>query len=462
MAPALSPTRSHHVAVIGAGPAGLVAARELRREGHSVVVFEKQKQVGGTWIYTDEVESDPLSVDPTRSVVHSSVYRSLRINGTRECTGYRDFPFVVRSGVSRDPRRFPSHGEVLAYLKDFAKEFGIEEMVRFETEVVKVSPAAEEGIGKWRIESTEKEKKVRRDEIYDAVVVCNGHYTEPRVAHVPGIDSWPGKQIHSHNYRVPDQFKDQVVVVIGNFASGADISRDITGVAKEVHIASRSNPSKTYSKLPGSNNLWLHSMIESVHEDGTIVFQNGKVVQADTIVHCTGYKYHFPFLNTNGYITVEDNCVGPLYEHVFPPALAPGLSFIGLPWMTLQFFMFELQSKWVAAALSGRVTLPSEEKMMEDVTAYYAKREAFGQPKRYTHRLGGGQVDYLNWIAEQIGAPPGEQWRYQEINGGYYRLATQSDTFRDKWDDDHLIVEAYEDFLRQKLISSLPSQLLES
>lgn len=124
--------------------------------------------------------------------------------------------------------------------------------------------------------------------------------------------------------------------------------------------------------------------------------------------------------------------------------------------------MFELQSKWVAAALSGRVTLPSEDKMMEDVTAYYAKRESYGQPKRYTHRLGGGQVEYLNWIAEQIGAPPGEQWRYQEIDGGYYRLATQSDTFRDKWDDDHLIVEAYEDFLRQKLISSLPSQLLES
>lgn len=53
----------------------------------------------------------------------------------------------------------------------------------------------------------------------------------------------------------------KVVVVIGNFASGADISRDITGVAKEVHIASRSNPSTTYSKLTGSNNLWLHSMV---------------------------------------------------------------------------------------------------------------------------------------------------------------------------------------------------------
>ncbi|KAL9310406.1 putative FAD/NAD(P)-binding domain superfamily [Arabidopsis thaliana] len=44
MAPSLSPIRSHHVAVIGAGAAGLVAARELRREGHSVVVFERQNK----------------------------------------------------------------------------------------------------------------------------------------------------------------------------------------------------------------------------------------------------------------------------------------------------------------------------------------------------------------------------------------------------------------------------------
>jgi len=188
MAPSLSPIRSHHVAVIGAGAAGLVAARELRREGHSVVVFERQKQVGGTWIYTDHIEPDPLSVDPTRSVVHSSVYGSLRTNLPRECMGYRDFPFVIRSDVSesRDPRRFPSHGEVLAYLQDFAKEFAIEEMIRFDTAVVKVAPAAEEGSGKWRIESTEKEKKVLRDEIYDAVVVCNGHYIEPRHAEIPG------------------------------------------------------------------------------------------------------------------------------------------------------------------------------------------------------------------------------------------------------------------------------------
>lgn len=46
----------------------------------------------------------------------------------------------------------------------------------------------------------------------------------------------------------------------------------------------------------------------------------------------SSYKYHFPFLKTEELVTVEDNRVGPLYKHVFPPALAPWLSFVGLPW----------------------------------------------------------------------------------------------------------------------------------
>ncbi|VVB01588.1 unnamed protein product [Arabis nemorensis] len=87
----LSPIKSRHVAVIGAGATGLVTARELRREGHSVVVFERQNQVGGTWIYTDHVEPDPLSVDPTRPIVYSSVYSSLRTNYRAWTCGLIDF-----------------------------------------------------------------------------------------------------------------------------------------------------------------------------------------------------------------------------------------------------------------------------------------------------------------------------------------------------------------------------------
>ncbi|XVE57699.1 hypothetical protein DITRI_Ditri04bG0110500 [Diplodiscus trichospermus] len=341
--PASLSVKSRQVAVVGAGPAGLVAARELHREGHSVVVFERGNEVGGTWVYTPRTERDPLGLDPNRPIVHSSLYSSLRTNLPREIMGFMDFPFLSRPGETRDPRRFPGHREVLMYLKDFAREFGVEEMVRFETEVVEVRILEN---GKWKVKSkrissynysddidiVNKSEVEFDDEIYDAVVVCNGHYTEPRIAEIPGFSLWPGKQMHSHNYRIPEPFRDQVVILIGSSASAVDVCRDLAAVAKEVHVASRSVADETYTKQHGYDNLWFHSMIDSAREDGTVVFRNGKVVLADVIMHCTGYKYHFPFLDTNGIVTVDDNRLGPLYKHVFPPALAPCLSFIGIPW----------------------------------------------------------------------------------------------------------------------------------
>lgn len=54
--------------------------------------------------------------------------------------------------------------------------------------------------------------------------------------------------------------------MIGNFASGADISRDISKVAKEVHIASRASGPDTFEKRPvPKNNLWMHSEVKLDH-----------------------------------------------------------------------------------------------------------------------------------------------------------------------------------------------------
>jgi cation diffusion facilitator CzcD-associated flavoprotein CzcO len=179
------PLVSRHVAVIGAGAGGLVTARELRREGLSVVVFEQADQVGGTWVYTPKVESDLLGLGPFRTTIHSSLYRSLRTNLPRESMGFQDYPFVSRDDPDRDPRRFPGHREVLMYLEDFAREFGIAELVRLETEVMRVGLV--EG-SKWKVMSRKRGRdETSVDEIFDAVVVCNGHYTEPRVAEIPGI-----------------------------------------------------------------------------------------------------------------------------------------------------------------------------------------------------------------------------------------------------------------------------------
>ena len=63
----------------------------------------------------------------------------------------------------------------------------IDEFMRFEMEVVRVRLVEEE---KWKIKSKQrsgKEMGLELDEIFDAVVVCNGHFTEPRVAYIPSI-----------------------------------------------------------------------------------------------------------------------------------------------------------------------------------------------------------------------------------------------------------------------------------
>ena len=176
------------VAVIGAGVSGLHTARELKTQGHAVTIFEKTNRLGGTWAYDPRVEPDPLGLDPGREIVHSSLYQSLRVNLPRRLMGFLDYPFTER----KDPREFPGHEEMLLYLEDFAKDFGLVELVRFEHEVVRVE-RVDEVSHEWVVESrtrrseSEKEEEEEKEEVFEAVVVCNGHHTEPRIAHFPGL-----------------------------------------------------------------------------------------------------------------------------------------------------------------------------------------------------------------------------------------------------------------------------------
>ncbi|GLJ13520.1 hypothetical protein SUGI_0214230 [Cryptomeria japonica] len=419
------------VAVIGAGAAGLVAARELDRENLQIVVFDQSDNVGGTWVYDPHVESDPLGLDPNRTVVHSSMYLSLRTNLPRELMGFLDYPFKVVEG--RDCRRFPGHREVALYLEEFAAEFDLLKFIRFRTKVEYVGMGNK---GQWIVRSC-ADKTDLKEEFYDAVVVCNGHYTQPRIAEISGIDRWPGKQMHSHNYRVPDPFQDEVVVIIGNSASGVDIAKELAGVAKEVHISARSLNSTVNMTKPadGPGKTFLHPLIESLCQDGTVSFQDGASIVADSIIHCTGYSYHFPFLDTKGVVTINDNCVGPLYEHVFPPLLAPSLSFIGIPWKVVPFPLCELQSKWVACTLSGNAVIPSKNYMMEVVKDLYAQNEAAGRPKHYTHNIGNNQFEYCDWLADQCGCAHLDTWRKEMYESTSRNKVKRPLTYHDEWED---------------------------
>ncbi|CAL9081322.1 unnamed protein product, partial [Musa textilis] len=146
---AAAPAAFSRVAVIGAGAAGLVAARELRREGLRVVVFERDAAIGGTWVYTPATESDPLGLDPGRGIVQTSLYESLRTNLPRECMGFLDYPFSSRRAPDGgDTRRFPGHREVLRYLQDFARDFDLYGLIRFHREVETVERDRD---GRWQV-----------------------------------------------------------------------------------------------------------------------------------------------------------------------------------------------------------------------------------------------------------------------------------------------------------------------
>jgi cation diffusion facilitator CzcD-associated flavoprotein CzcO len=178
------------VGVIGAGAAGLAAAKELIREGHKVIVFEQAMKVGGLWVYDPKVDSDLLGVEPHRKHVHSSVYASLRTNLPREVMSFVDFPFLTKQG--RDERCYPSHKEVALYLEDFAKEFDLLHVIQFGTFVEHVELVTMDSTGQkgWKVMTTKRIDGVVgevKEELFDAVVVCSGHYFEPKIANIPGI-----------------------------------------------------------------------------------------------------------------------------------------------------------------------------------------------------------------------------------------------------------------------------------
>ncbi|KAK6120558.1 hypothetical protein DH2020_045689 [Rehmannia glutinosa] len=411
------------VAVIGAGISGLATARALKREAHQVVVYEKSDQLGGTWVYDPRVESDPLGLDPNREIVHSSLYRSLCTNLPRQLMGFVDYPFAIRE--YGDSRNFPGHEEVLEFLNEFARDFGLVELIRFKTEVVLVEQVDLRN-DQWIVGS--RANKVSSSEVFDAVVVCVGHYTQPRLADLPGIENWPGKQMHSHNYRVPEPFQDQIVVVIGDGPSALDIPLEISKVAKEVHLSSKS-PDIKLSKLDCGDNMWQHSKIDHVDGNGEVTFQDGASIRADFILHCTGFNYCFPLLKTEGIVAVDDNRVGPLYKHIFPPQLAPNLSFVGVPYRSAPLtMMIDLQAKWMAHVLSGKAPLPSKEEILADVQKYYRYMDDKGIPKHHTHSLW-FEFEYPDWLASQVGlAGADEQTRL--IKKSYFKFIADKSFWR--------------------------------
>ncbi len=202
-------TQPRPVYVIGAGPGGLAAAAALRARGVRAVVVEKSDGVGASW---------------------RRHYDRLRLHTTRRLSALPGLPMPRRFG------RWVSRDDVVRYLEKYA-EFHELELVTG-VEVTRIEPAAPEGEGGWVLHASGG-----RELAAAAVVVATGFNHTPALPDWPGRDAYEGRLLHAREYRNPQPYAGQDVLVVGVGNTGAEIAVDLVeGGAARVRLAVRTAP----------------------------------------------------------------------------------------------------------------------------------------------------------------------------------------------------------------------------
>ena len=165
-------------------------------------------------------------------------------------------------------------------------------------------------------------------------------FSVPLLPEIPGLNTFRGEVMHSHDYRIPDTFKDKHVVVLGASFSGQEIALQISKKAREVVISHNRRPLK--HELP--NNTRQAQGITRMTAS-TVIMKDGEEIETDAVLFCTGYRKHFPFVSRECNLSLENERISPLYKHVLH-ADFPTLSFIDYCKRNIPFCQSECQVKF--------------------------------------------------------------------------------------------------------------------
>nr|WP_308129128.1 MSMEG_0569 family flavin-dependent oxidoreductase [Actinoplanes polyasparticus] len=221
------------VAVIGGGQAGLAMSWHLRQSGADHVVFERDR-IGHEW--RDRRWDSFCLVTP---------------NWQCRLPGY------AYSGD--DPDGFMAGSEVVTFLEKYAASF---------------DPPLREGVRVSRLRRTGNAFELLTSDgrvTADQVVIATGGYHRPAMPRL--AEKFPSGvvQLHSSQYRNPEQLPDGDVLVVGTGQSGCQIAEDLHLAGRRVHLAVGSAP-RAARRYRGRDTLaWLEEMghyDKSVHEFG--------------------------------------------------------------------------------------------------------------------------------------------------------------------------------------------------
>lgn len=409
------------VAIIGAGPCGLSAAKYLvaQQAFDSIVVYEQNPEVGGVWFYSRQ-PSDNLHVPQTSPfiapdpplkahdedvpVFASPMYQLLNTNipWTLMKYGDKDFP--------KDSRIFPTREDVQDYLVDYSQD--IRHLIKFSTQVKAVTLRRGESHDRWDIETENLLDGFKSKETFDAVVVASGHYSTTFIPDVKNIKEFhaahPGVLSHSKTYRVPEDYADKNVMVVGNAASGLDIASQISRRCKKPLLLSVHEPTPE-ANLAHVGAEQVPAIDEFLVADKGVRLTDGRVVKdMDAIVYCTGYLFTFPFLETltPGLVSNGRRAYG-LYKHLFHID-HPTLVFPGLPIRVVPFPVSEAQAAVFARVWANALPLPSTDEMSQ-----WEAEEAERRGKAFHVFPKGGDGAYLDefyaWALQATASGRGKQ-----------------------------------------------------
>jgi cation diffusion facilitator CzcD-associated flavoprotein CzcO len=354
------------VCVVGAGPCGLTALKNLQAAGlHDVVCYDEGEAIGGNWAFDERPE-------------RQSVYEATHLISSKRLSEFEDYPMPDHYPD------FPSHRQVRAYFESYAAHFGLARFIRLETRVVRAQLLPDLS---WSVSSIGPDGA--KEEIFDYLIVCSGHHREPLVPEYSGRFS--GEVLHSSSYKRPDIFRDKRVLVVGGGNSACDIAVDISRVAQKSCISMRRGyhivPKLLFGRptdlvyarlrkmvrLPRSILQWLmdagvklsigphekyglqppQTKLLETHptlnsdllnalrsgkvlprvgikklEGSVIHFDDGTVEEFDTLIWATGFHIRFPFLEKSVVAWDEAGPI-PLYLKMMHREI-PNIFFIGL------------------------------------------------------------------------------------------------------------------------------------
>ena len=350
---------SFRIAILGAGPSGLAqirafeAARLAGTDIPEIVCYEKQSDLGGLWNYTWRT-----GLDAYGEPVHGSMYRYLWSNGPKECLEFADYSFEEHFG--RPIPSYPPRAVLRDYIMGRVEKSGARQYIRFNTAVHWVDYS--EQTGKFAVTVRDLKEDSLSTEEFDYVVVATGHFSTPNAPYFEGLNQFPGRVLHAHDFRDACEFAGKDLLLIGSSYSAEDIGTQCHKYgAKSVTFSYRSQPMgfdwpESFTEKP-----LLTKVVGK-----TACFKDGSSQDVDAIILCTGYQHHFPFLpdeltlNTHNRLYPEG-----LYKGIFLEQ-NPKLIFLGMQDQYYTFNMFDAQAWYARDVILDRITLPDESAMAAD------------------------------------------------------------------------------------------------